>query len=437
MGGEGTKLAIVGTGQAAGALLGSRAVDGSTSTSWYHSASPAPAESFVSFDLGSVRPVGEIRWVYRISGYADAFAIQVSADGVGWTTLANRGNSASLAWQSLAVATNGRYVRFFYTNPGGDTTLGYLAEVEIWGPAAVAAASVDEPTASPTFALTSTFAPSPTESPAPSATLAPDVVVSGSGVVGGTGGDDARCRAAASTDAEILTMLPEGTTVSLTGPLVGEWQPVLCGGQAGYVHRDFIGAPGQESVPTEEMALPTSVPTLEPTETPYAIVDSGRSDNATTSLTLYDGDLTTTWGTETTAPPDLAFVWFDLGWVQPVEKVRWRAGPDVMATSLIIELSEDGVQWARLSEVDLTWVQGDAWYEQPVDVEVRFVRLSLPNPTGLPRLGGIAEVELWPASSARPFAAIVTPEPPPAVEVYVEPTATEPVLAPVEASPEA
>ncbi|MDQ3045028.1 MAG: discoidin domain-containing protein, partial [Chloroflexota bacterium] len=363
-----------------------------------------------------------------------AWAIQVSPDGTSWTTLATRGNSASLAWQSLPVSTSARYVRFLYSNPGGDTTLGYLAEVEIWGTASVAAASVDEPAPSPTVAPTATQSASPTAEPvAPSATVAPVVVVTGSGVISGTDGEGARCRVAASTDAEILTVLPEGSTVELTGSLIGDWRPVLCGAKSGYVRGDFVTLPGQEPAPTEVLDIPTTVPTA----TPYAIVDSARSDNASTSLSLYDGDLTTTWGTETSTPPDVAFVWFDLGWAQPIESLRWRAGSDLMATSLVIELSEDGVEWARLSEVNLTVVQSEAWYEEPVDVTARFVRLSLPNPYGLPRLGGIAEVEIRPAISARPFAVIVTPEPLPTIPVIIEPVATEPVVMSVEGTPAA
>jgi cell wall-associated NlpC family hydrolase len=68
--------------------------------------------------------------------------------------------------------------------------------------------------------------------------------VVGLAVITGTNGDGVRCRADASTGAAIITVLPEGTTVELTGDPIDVWQPVNCAGRAGYVHTDFISYDG-------------------------------------------------------------------------------------------------------------------------------------------------------------------------------------------------
>ncbi len=63
-------------------------------------------------------------------------------------------------------------------------------------------------------------------------------------VIAGTNNDGVRCRTAPSFDASIITVVPEGTTVELTGDPVGVWQPINCAGQGGYVHTDFVSYDG-------------------------------------------------------------------------------------------------------------------------------------------------------------------------------------------------
>ncbi len=62
----------------------------------------------------------------------------------------------------------------------------------------------------------------------------------GTAVVTGTNGDGVRCRASAGYEGAVIAVLAEGTLLTLTGALVGEWQPVNCGGQGGFVHSDFV-----------------------------------------------------------------------------------------------------------------------------------------------------------------------------------------------------
>lgn len=66
-------------------------------------------------------------------------------------------------------------------------------------------------------------------------------VTGSSVIVQNTGGAGLRCRSGGNLDASIITVLPEGTTVSARGAAVGNWQPVTCVGVAGWVYTDFIG----------------------------------------------------------------------------------------------------------------------------------------------------------------------------------------------------
>lgn len=62
----------------------------------------------------------------------------------------------------------------------------------------------------------------------------------GTATVSGTNGGGLRCRASASFDGAIITVLAEGTKVSLRGGANGDWQPVTCKSRNGYVHTDFL-----------------------------------------------------------------------------------------------------------------------------------------------------------------------------------------------------
>jgi cell wall-associated NlpC family hydrolase/uncharacterized protein YraI len=57
----------------------------------------------------------------------------------------------------------------------------------------------------------------------------------------GTNGDGVRCRTrATTTDGAIITVLREGTRVTLRGTPSRGWAPVVCGGRNGYVSTDFL-----------------------------------------------------------------------------------------------------------------------------------------------------------------------------------------------------
>jgi uncharacterized protein YraI len=64
---------------------------------------------------------------------------------------------------------------------------------------------------------------------------------SGMGLIRGTNGDGVRCRADASLDASIIVLLYEGDEVPLRDALEGDWQPVTCAGQPGFVYSLYLG----------------------------------------------------------------------------------------------------------------------------------------------------------------------------------------------------
>jgi hypothetical protein len=90
----------------------------------------------------------------------------------------------------------------------------------------------------------------------------------------------------------------------------------------------------------------------------------------------------------------------DLGKPQTIGRVRWREAPDGLAGELRIAVSTDGKRWKSVAGVAQDASEG--WQElrlkQPV--EARSVRLTFTNPTGEPRLGGLAEVEIRPAAKS-------------------------------------
>jgi len=75
----------------------------------------------------------------------------------------------------------------------------------------------------------------------PAETSAPAAgAVIGTAYVAGTNGDGVRCRSGASSASPMITVLPEGTVIELTGAQIDIWQPINCGGSGGYVSLEFV-----------------------------------------------------------------------------------------------------------------------------------------------------------------------------------------------------
>ena len=103
--------------------------------------------------------------------------------------------------------------------------------------------------------------PAPLAESQPVAVGASTAATTGYAVVVGTNGDGVRCRSAAGYDASIITVLPEGAEVALSGAPVGVWQPVVCAGASGYVHGDFLSTAGA-AAPVEEPAAPAEATSI-------------------------------------------------------------------------------------------------------------------------------------------------------------------------------
>jgi hypothetical protein len=123
-----------------------RVLDGNVGTSWavIGKGVTPPKPAYLQLDLGAPTHLTQITWAFRLTGYADRLRIRVSADGVNFTTIATRGNAPAQAWQSLNVDQTVRSVRFNVDNPNGDSSLGYIGEIKLYGETTIT------PTPSPT-----------------------------------------------------------------------------------------------------------------------------------------------------------------------------------------------------------------------------------------------------------------------------------------------
>jgi cell wall-associated NlpC family hydrolase len=72
------------------------------------------------------------------------------------------------------------------------------------------------------------------------------------GWVAGTNGDGVRCRAAADASSPVITVLPEGTSLEITGPVIDIWQPINCMGGGGFVAAEFVSLTDPNAAPPQE-----------------------------------------------------------------------------------------------------------------------------------------------------------------------------------------
>jgi hypothetical protein len=130
-----TGYPLTGVGRSRGSVHPSVLTDRDRATIW---TSPAtyPASGYVIVAMDEVRSIGEIRWLFGQSGRADRIVIEVSTDRASWREVGRARNGTVGEWQSLSVATRGRYVRFRFVNIRGDRWLGGLVEIEVHPPKA-------------------------------------------------------------------------------------------------------------------------------------------------------------------------------------------------------------------------------------------------------------------------------------------------------------
>ncbi|MBA2470202.1 MAG: discoidin domain-containing protein [Chloroflexia bacterium] len=120
-----------------------RAIDGSQETSWV--SADGVGQASLTINLGSIQSLTGIRWMYLQSGGADSMRLQISTDGNNWTQLVTTSNRAPFTWEGWSTDASAQYVRLVFDNPNGVTTLGYVAEVQVWGTGSSTAVPEDAP----------------------------------------------------------------------------------------------------------------------------------------------------------------------------------------------------------------------------------------------------------------------------------------------------
>lgn len=114
--------------------LAGRAADGDATTEFVTQmmASSPPTWAWVNADLGETVPLVRIDWMWSAASAADQFRIDVSSDGLTWTTVATPGEAPVGTWNTLQLDTKAQIVRFAFQNPNHDPQLGHLAEVRFF-----------------------------------------------------------------------------------------------------------------------------------------------------------------------------------------------------------------------------------------------------------------------------------------------------------------
>ena len=121
--------------------VAARAGDGDPATEFVTQMldSSPPTWAWLNADLGENVPLVRIDWMWSAPGAADQFRIDVSVDGIAWTTVATPGEAPAGGWNSLQLRQDVRVVRFSFRNPKHDPQLGHLAEVRFFAAGGFAA----------------------------------------------------------------------------------------------------------------------------------------------------------------------------------------------------------------------------------------------------------------------------------------------------------
>jgi subtilisin len=167
---------------------------------------------------------------------------------------------------------------------------------------------------------------------------------------------------------------------------------------------------------------PNSISTPTPTPTvpaPAGALTIVNSDNSANGVAHRDNNVNTVWMTKSTSvAPTSAWVLVRLQNSVPVGAIRWVFGATGMADSFSIETSNDLVTWKKVTTKSNKPV--GVWQEAATrsGTTAKYVRFTFTNPNGDLKLGGIAEIQLWPPGAA-PLNPTPTPTATPAPVKYV------------------
>ena len=452
---------IVGSASSPASSSATVTYDGNMSTAWTTS-SNTPASGWFYVDLGAVKPIGTVRWVFGsgLGSLADSWQLQLSNDATNWVTINKRGNASPKSWQEQAVNTSARYVRFLYSNPNVEPRLGGVAEIEVL-PATGSTSNLPTPTATPEvtpYTITNSGRSSGSASPS----LAYDGNMSTSWIT-----TQSSVPSSAYIYFSLGSIKPIGTIryvfASGQGGYADSWQiqvsndrvnwkNVANRGNASpkswkeqvvnvaalYVRFLFSNPNGDPklggiaeveilpatttvaSIGEPEVASPTVTPSATvPPGTPYPIAMSGRSSASTAPTLAYDGDITTEWITTSKAIPESAYIYVSLGSEKPIGDVQWIFTETGWANQYEIQISNDRTNWTTVSTQ--TDAPAGEWQSVTVGQTARYVRFLFSNPTATAKLGGIGELRVLQPADAVPAS--------PVASVTETATATETVTA--------
>jgi hypothetical protein len=148
----GAELPVVGSGGSGIGNSSKYVRDGSIRTTWQTVSTTPPSQAQVYVDLGASGTVNGVEFVFRRVSGARSYQIRVSEDKRSWTTVASFDYADPLVWQRAQFTATARYIQFFFFNPTATSSLGYLAEVKVFGSLGSFDAAQEGPTATPTEA---------------------------------------------------------------------------------------------------------------------------------------------------------------------------------------------------------------------------------------------------------------------------------------------
>ncbi len=358
---EGTPYAITGSSRSGNSGYSTLVWDKDPNTVWTTTTGQVENSAWVSVDIGAIQPVGAIRWLFGQAGLADAMRIQVSSDRSTWTTVAQPNNAPAGVWQALTLnGINARYVRWFFNNPLGKTTIGGLAEVEVWPPAGVSPS--EHATATPA----ATEAPGLTETPQPADEASP------AGSATPSAEPEETIEPTEETQTPGPTATPEATAEPSSTPM-----PTLL------TPEPMTETPADDTIQGAELATPE----------PYAVSLVEPPAERELDL-LVDGNLEHVWQVQLTAPGDELSVVVDLGAPVPVGTLQWLAPAIDPSDAVRIETGLTPDEWTLLWEGGIN--PDLEWQTQPAGVTCRFIRLTFTDSSGDGVVGGIAEVRVMP-----------------------------------------
>jgi subtilisin family serine protease len=391
------------SGRSSGSTAPALAYDGDLATQWITTSKAVPQSAYIYVSLGSVKPIGDVQWIFTETGWAKQYEIQISNDNATWTTVSTQTDAPAGEWQSATIGQAAKYVRFLFSNPTGTAKLGGIGELRVLQPAdagsPTATASVTATaTATETATATPTEVPgtpvvtetaTATETAVPTETVTPEPT-------------ETVTETATATDVPTEPGTPEGASEGDGGeqPIIESVteEPTQVATEAPTEVVTEAPTEAPTEIVTEE---PTEIPTEVPTEAPWTPgpgifpAGAGQSDGSEQAARAFDSDLTTDWRTFDGTGQTEATLTVDLGYVAWVSEAWWYLSADAPGGRMEIEVSSDGETWQVVSQPSYLG-DPEAWSSAPLGIEAQYIRFHFYNDDGRPSLGGLAEIVLLP-----------------------------------------